>query len=34
MVTTQPFIDCKKAIKSQLTYLVFCIASKLLSAKK
>ena len=33
MVTTQPFANRKRAIKCQLTYLLFCIASKPLSAR-
>ena len=33
MVTTQPFVDCKRAVECQLTYSVFCIASKPLSAR-
>ena len=33
MITTQLFADCKRDVKCQLTYLMFCIASKLLSAR-
>ena len=34
MVTNQPFADCKRAVECQLTYSVFCIASKPSSAKR
>ena len=34
MVITQPFVDYKKAVECQLTYLVFCIASKPLSTRR
>ena len=33
IITTQPFADCKRVVKCQLTYSVFCIASKPSSAR-
>ena len=33
MVTTQPFANYERAVECQLTYLVFCIASKPSSAR-
>ena len=33
MITTQPVADCKRAVEYQLTYLMFCIISKLSSAR-